>query len=110
MPGQLCRLLDVLERAKIILDGNPWAEPPESIVAKGCKSVRSYFEDLYAEPCRIERISTKVVLVGQEGAGKSRSVMYVMVLLLAATALMPHVLDRHHFSQKYFAVWHKHNR
>ncbi|CAM9929296.1 unnamed protein product [Ectocarpus sp. 6 AP-2014] len=43
----------------------------ESIVDKGRKSMRSYFEDLYAEPCRIERISTKVVLVGQEGAGKS---------------------------------------
>ncbi|CAM9811033.1 unnamed protein product, partial [Ectocarpus sp. 8 AP-2014] len=50
---------------------NPWAEPPESIVAKGPKSVRGYFEDLYAEPFRIKRSSVKVVLVGQEGAGKT---------------------------------------
>ncbi|CAN0286373.1 unnamed protein product, partial [Ectocarpus fasciculatus] len=32
---------------------------------------RGYFEDLYAEPCRIKHSSVKVVLVGQEGAGKT---------------------------------------
>ncbi|CAB1115508.1 unnamed protein product [Ectocarpus sp. CCAP 1310/34] len=52
------------------LNPNPWAEPPESIVAKGPKSIRRYFEDLYAEHCRIGRRSVKLVLVGQEGAGK----------------------------------------
>ncbi|CAM9221130.1 unnamed protein product [Ectocarpus fasciculatus] len=76
MPSQLCRLLGVLdsvgrEGGAPKLNGNPWAEPPESIVAKGPKSIRGYFEDLYAEPCRIKRSSVKVVLVGQEGAGKT---------------------------------------
>ncbi|CAM9930362.1 unnamed protein product [Ectocarpus sp. 6 AP-2014] len=74
MPSQLCRLLVVLDRlggANLALRGNPWAEPPESIVAKGPKSIRGYFEDLYAEPCWIKRSSVKVVLVGQEGAGKT---------------------------------------
>ncbi|CAM9684810.1 unnamed protein product [Ectocarpus sp. 12 AP-2014] len=75
MPSQLCQLLDVLDSVpstNLRLDGNPWAEPPESIVAKGPKSIRGYFEDLYAEPCRMKRSSIKVVLVGQEGAGKTR--------------------------------------
>ncbi|CAN0427858.1 unnamed protein product, partial [Ectocarpus fasciculatus] len=78
MPSQLCRLLDVLDRIEgktprgpSWLGGNPWAEPPESIVTKGPKIVRGYFEDLYAEPCRIKHSSVKVVLVGQEGAGKT---------------------------------------
>ncbi|CAM9185854.1 unnamed protein product [Ectocarpus sp. 13 AM-2016] len=75
MPSQLCRLLDVLDSSvglsAVRLRENPWAEPPESIVAKGPKSIRGYFEDLYAEPCRIKRSSVKVVLVGQEGAGKT---------------------------------------
>ncbi|CBJ32718.1 LRR-GTPase of the ROCO family, incomplete sequence [Ectocarpus siliculosus] len=74
MPSQLCRLLVVLDRlsgVNLALLGNPWAEPPESIVAKGPKSIRGYFEDLYAEPCWIKRSSVKVVLVGQEGAGKT---------------------------------------
>ncbi|CAN0352143.1 unnamed protein product [Ectocarpus sp. 6 AP-2014] len=79
MPSQLCRLLDVLDSSVrpngFRLGGNPWAEPPESIVAKGPKSIRGYFEDLYAEPCWIKRSSIKVVLVGQEGAGKTRSAM-----------------------------------
>ncbi|CAN0358648.1 unnamed protein product, partial [Ectocarpus sp. 12 AP-2014] len=30
-----------------------------------------YFEDLFSEPCRIQRNSVKVVLVGQESAGKT---------------------------------------
>ncbi|CAM9277946.1 unnamed protein product [Ectocarpus sp. 8 AP-2014] len=83
MPSQLCRLLDMLDSVEerkrkkqtpgtgVSLNGNPWAEPPESIVAKGGKSIRGYFEDLYAEHCRIKRRGVKVVLVGQEGAGKT---------------------------------------
>ncbi|CAM9212614.1 unnamed protein product [Ectocarpus sp. 8 AP-2014] len=76
MPSQLCRLLDLLDsvgayRWGLELNGNPWAEPPESIVAEGPKNIRGYFEDLYAEPCRMKRSSVKVVLVGQEGAGKT---------------------------------------
>ncbi|CAB1103734.1 unnamed protein product [Ectocarpus sp. CCAP 1310/34] len=79
MPSQLRRLLDVLDSSvgshARRLGGNPWTEPPESIVVKGLKNIRGYFEDLYAEPCRIKRSSVKVVLVGQEGAGKTRSAM-----------------------------------
>ncbi|CAM9299692.1 unnamed protein product [Ectocarpus sp. 4 AP-2014] len=74
IPSQLCRLLDVLGRADggiLSLEDNPWAEPPESIVVKGPKSIRGYFEDLYAEPCRIQRNSVKVILAGQERAGKT---------------------------------------
>ncbi|CAN0148410.1 unnamed protein product [Ectocarpus sp. 6 AP-2014] len=71
MPSQLCRLLDVLDRVSWRRGGNPWTEPPESIVAKGPESIRAYFDDLYADPCRIKRSSVKVVLVGQEGAGKT---------------------------------------
>ncbi|CAM9184211.1 unnamed protein product, partial [Ectocarpus fasciculatus] len=75
MPSKLCRLLGVLDVRRggrgLSLNDNPWAEPPESIVAKGPKSIRAYFEDLYAEPCRVKRSSVKVVLVGQEGAGKT---------------------------------------
>ncbi|CAM9749420.1 unnamed protein product [Ectocarpus sp. 4 AP-2014] len=77
MPSQLCRLLDVLDDVQqgkfqsLKLENNPWAEPPESIVVKGPKAIRGYYEDLYAEPCRIKRSSIKVVLVGQEGAGKT---------------------------------------
>ncbi|CAM9338887.1 unnamed protein product [Ectocarpus fasciculatus] len=74
-PSQLCRLLDVLDRAErevdLSLADNPWAEPPESIVVKGAKDIRGYFEDLYAEPCRVQRSSVKIILVGQEGAGKT---------------------------------------
>ncbi|CAM9834458.1 unnamed protein product [Ectocarpus sp. 4 AP-2014] len=83
MPSQLCRLLDILDSVqgkgrkdpgfglRLSLNDNPWAEPPESIVAKGPKSIRGYFEDLYAEHCRIKRRGVKVLLVGQEGAGKT---------------------------------------
>ncbi|CAB1121133.1 unnamed protein product [Ectocarpus sp. CCAP 1310/34] len=79
MPSQLCRLLDVLDSSvglnTLRLGGDPWAEPPKSNVVKGLKNIRGYFEDLYAEPCRIESRSVKVVLVGQECAGKTRSAM-----------------------------------
>ncbi|CAN0399971.1 unnamed protein product [Ectocarpus fasciculatus] len=40
------------------------------------ESIRGYFEDLYAEPCRVQRSSVKIILVGQEGAGKTRSVSH----------------------------------
>lgn len=73
VPSQLRRLLDILDGVKKLkLDNNPWAEPPESVVDKGKEGIKGYFEDLYAEPCRIQHNSVKVVLVGQEGAGKTR--------------------------------------
>eukprot|EP00752_Nemacystus_decipiens_P012229 g10841.t1 len=71
VPSQLLRLLDVFDRSDLELYNNPWTEPPESIVFKGAKRIRGYFEDLFSEPCRIQRNSVKVVLVGQEGAGKT---------------------------------------
>eukprot|EP00752_Nemacystus_decipiens_P001249 g1247.t2 len=73
VPSQLRRLLDVFDGAVdgLLLHSNPWAEPPESIVVKGAKYIREYFEDLFSEPCRIQRDCIKVVLVGQEGAGKT---------------------------------------
>ncbi|CAB1106141.1 unnamed protein product [Ectocarpus sp. CCAP 1310/34] len=74
IPSQLCRLLDILDRAEggiLSLEDNPWAEPLESIVTKGPKSIRGYFEVLYAEPCRLQRSSVNVILVGQEGAGNT---------------------------------------
>ncbi|CAN0198707.1 unnamed protein product, partial [Scytosiphon promiscuus] len=53
VPRQLRRLLDVLDSAgSLQLGGNPWAEPPESIVVKGAKGMRGYFEDLFSEPGR----------------------------------------------------------
>ncbi|CAN0102649.1 unnamed protein product, partial [Scytosiphon promiscuus] len=80
VPSQLDELLDVLDRTSerndfgvvgFSLQFNPWAEPPESIVDKGPKAIRGYFEDLYADSCRVKRNSVKIILVGQEGAGKT---------------------------------------
>ncbi|CAM9658573.1 unnamed protein product [Ectocarpus sp. 12 AP-2014] len=74
LPSQLDRLLDVLDRAagRILgLDDNPWAEPPESIVSLGPTSIRGYFEDLHVESSRVQRSIVKIILVGQEGAGKT---------------------------------------
>ncbi|CAN0400743.1 unnamed protein product, partial [Ectocarpus sp. 12 AP-2014] len=72
VPRHLRRLLDVLDRCNDLnLDANPWTEPPESVVIKGATGIRGYFEDLYAEACRIQRNSVKIILVGQEGAGKT---------------------------------------
>ncbi|CAN0524932.1 unnamed protein product, partial [Laminaria digitata] len=54
------------------LNANPWAEPPEAVVNSGIVAVIGYFDALYSSPCRVRRNSVKVVLVGQEGAGKTR--------------------------------------
>ncbi|CAM9701157.1 unnamed protein product [Scytosiphon promiscuus] len=75
-PTQLQRLLDLFSRVqdgKRMLDfgGNPWVEPPESIVRQPLDTIKRYFEDLYTEPCRVQRNSVKIILVGQEGAGKT---------------------------------------
>lgn len=72
VPGPLRQLLDVLDGVELHLDNNPWVEPPESIVGKGPDGIRRYFEDLYAEPYRVVRNSVKIILAGQEGAGKTR--------------------------------------
>lgn len=60
------------ERGYLGFDNNPWAEPPEAVVKNGMTAVMSYYDDLYSEACIVRRNSVKVVLVGQEGAGKTR--------------------------------------
>lgn len=76
VPSKLRRLLAVLKRAAearfFSLGDNPWAEPPEAVVNSGMPAVISYFEDMYSSSCKVRRNSVKVVLVGQEGAGKTR--------------------------------------
>ncbi|CAN0571365.1 unnamed protein product, partial [Laminaria digitata] len=76
-PNQLSRLLELLRKVEesegyFDLDSNPWAEPPEGVVKSGIAAVIRYFVALYSSPCRVRRNSVKVVLVGQEGAGKTR--------------------------------------
>ena len=83
VPDGLSRLLEILCEAekgepdkvpnyKLCLNPNPWAEPPEAVVEHGMTAVLTYFDDLYSAPCSVRRNSVKVVLVGQEGAGKTR--------------------------------------
>lgn len=63
---------------------NPWEEPPEAVVNKGMPAVSEYFADLFAEGATIRRSMIKVVLVGQEGSGKTRCAPARLVLLLEA--------------------------
>ena len=80
VPDGLSRLLELLRKMEqkeqgsigLILNRNPWAEPPEAVVKSGMTAVLTYFDDLYSAPCSARRNSVKVVLVGQEGAGKTR--------------------------------------
>ena len=78
VPDGLSRLLELLRKVEEKEDGvvnlnrNPWAEPPEAVVKSGMTAVLAYFDDLYSAPCSTRRNSVKVVLVGQEGAGKTR--------------------------------------
>ena len=78
VPDGLSRLLELLRKVEEKEDGvvnlnrNPWAEPPEAVVKSGMTAVLTYFDDLYSAPCSVRRNSVKVVLVGQEGAGKTR--------------------------------------
>ena len=75
VPDGLSRLLGVVEEKEdgvVNLNRNPWAEPPEAVVKSGMTAVLTYFDDLYSAPCSVRRNSVKVVLVGQEGAGKTR--------------------------------------
>ena len=78
VPDGLSRLLELLRKVEEKKDGffhlnrNPWAEPPEAVVMSGMTAVLTYFDALYSAPCSVRRNSVKVVLVGQEGAGKTR--------------------------------------
>lgn len=70
----LTRLEDGMKENENIVElgGNPWAEPPEAVVKSGLTAVARYFDDLFCELCSVRRNSVKVVLVGKEGAGKTR--------------------------------------
>lgn len=74
IPKQLGRLLAVLSMLESVrISGNPCKEPPEAVVKKGMPAVSEYFVDLFAEGVApVPRVMIKVVLVGQEGAGKTR--------------------------------------
>ena len=75
VPTELEKLLSKLsELGKNLLKigDNPWEEPPEAVVNKGMPAVSEYFVDLFAEGATIRRSMIKVVLVGQEGSGKTR--------------------------------------
>lgn len=54
------------------LDNNPWEEPPEAVVKHGIDDISAYFTSLFSEAVTVQQNSIKVVLVGQEGAGKTR--------------------------------------
>ena len=70
---QLLALLSKLGEPPLRANSNPWKEPPEAVVEKGMAAVSEYFVDLFKEGVApVPRRMIKVVLVGQEGAGKTR--------------------------------------
>ena len=70
---QLLALLSKLGEISLLVYDNPWKEPPEAVVEKGMAAVSEYFVDLFKEGIApVPRRMIKVVLVGQEGAGKTR--------------------------------------
>ena len=78
VPDGLSRFLELLRKVEgkvngiLDLNRNPWTEPPEAVVKSGMTAVLTYFDALYSSPCSVRRNSVKVVLVGQEEAGKTR--------------------------------------
>lgn len=76
MPTLLADLISWLSRLprlyKEWTEGNPWREPPEAVVQQGLPAVRGYFVDLFAEGSTVHRTNVKVIIVGQEGVGKTR--------------------------------------
>lgn len=73
LPKKLEELLTWLsEISTVQIFGNPWEEPPEAVMNKGMRAVSQYFTDVFAEGVTVRRSMIKVVLVGQEGAGKTR--------------------------------------
>ena len=76
VPKRLGELLAMLSKLnKLDLSDNPWKEPPEAVVEKGALAASEYFADLFAEGVTDRRNIIKAVLVGQEGAGKTRQVL-----------------------------------
>lgn len=75
-PEQLETLMGWLsalqEGGTLDLRSNPWKEPPEAVVKKGMVGASEFFADLYAEGATIRLNMIKVVLVGQQSAGKTR--------------------------------------
>lgn len=51
---------------------NPFREPPGVVVEKGVKAVESYLRDRLAHGVTVEHRQLKAVIVGQQGAGKTR--------------------------------------
>lgn len=73
VPKALEKLLVFFSRIQELkLTGNPWEEPPEAVLENGWRAVSEYFSDLFGEGTTTRRSMIKVVLVGQEGAGKTR--------------------------------------
>lgn len=75
VPEALEKLLAWFSRIRELepeLGRNPWEEPPVAVLKKGWSAVSKYFSDLFKEGTTIRRSMIKVVLVGQEGAGKTR--------------------------------------
>lgn len=73
LPKPLSELLAwLLEVEDVFLAPNPSYEPPEAIVEQGVAAITNYFQDLFADGFRVERRDVKAVIVGQEGAGKTR--------------------------------------
>jgi len=73
IPKKLGELLSFFSKLKErALDRNPWKEPPEAVVEKGMPAVWDYFVDVFGEGVTVRRTMIKAVLVGQEGAGKTR--------------------------------------
>lgn len=65
-------LLKVSHGGTAWADGNPWVEPPEVVMQDGLPAVTKYFGALFAEGSTVQRTNVKVVIVGQDGAGKTR--------------------------------------
>lgn len=70
IPQRLRELLAILKKTD--LGSNPWEEPPEAVVTQGVEAISGYFTDLFSDAITVQQRNIKVVLVGQEGAGKTR--------------------------------------
>eukprot|EP00903_Cladosiphon_okamuranus_P006369 g6236.t2 len=68
---KLLALFSRMNHINLDIGDNPWEEPPQAVLKKGMPAACEYFADLYAEGATIRRSVIKVVLVGQEGAGKA---------------------------------------
>lgn len=73
LPQKLSLLLEWVEKiGPRSLLPNPLREPPEAVVSAGSEDIRKYYGELLAEGHITERRDIKVVIIGSEGAGKTR--------------------------------------